>query len=95
MSPREQIDALMAAVGVEPLPAVLPCKKPKTHTIKLLVRWADDLTPVPMAAFEIYRGRPQYTADSVVKGKYSTKGVPPGTYRIFFPEIHESEIIEE
>lgn len=95
MTPREQIDALMAGINNLPPDAIVPCKKNKTHKISLLVRWEDDLTPVPTADFEIYRGKPQYTSDSIAKGKYSEKSVPPGTYRIFFPTIHANEIIEE
>lgn len=95
MTPREQINALMATVGNQPPDTVVPCKKNKTHWFKLLVRWEDDLSLVPTADFEIYRGKPQYTADLVAKGKYSEKNVPPGNYRIFFPDIDESEIIEE
>jgi len=94
MTPRQQIDALMLAVAEQPPDIVLPCKANKTHLFKIKVRWEDDLTPVPTANFEIYRGKAQYAADMVAKGKYEEKKVPPGTYRIFFPDIHESEIIE-
>lgn len=95
MTPRQQIDALMAGVGNQPPDLVVPCKANKTHWYKLLVRWEDDLSLVPTAAFEVYRGKPLHVSDSVAKGKYSETKVPPGNYRIFFPEIHESEIIEE
>jgi hypothetical protein len=95
MTPREQIDALMSGVADQPPDIVTACKANKTHWFKILVRWEDDLTPVPMASFEIYRGHPQYRADAVAKGKYGEKKVPPGNYRVFFNEIHEAEIIEE
>ena len=94
MSPRDQINALMNTVGNQPEDVVAPCKKNKTHTIQLLVRWQDDLTPVNSADFEIYRGKPLYTSDSVVKGKYKEKNVPPGNYKLFFPDIHADEIEE-
>ncbi len=94
MTPAEQIQALMAAVANQPPDVVVPCKANKTHTLKILVRWEDDLTPVPTANFEIYRGNLQHTADMVGKGKYGESKVPPGNYRIFFPDIDESEIVE-
>lgn len=94
-TPSEQIQALMANVANQPPDIVVPCKANKTHTLKILVRWEDDLTPVPTANFEIYRGKPQYLTDMVAKGKYSVSNAPPGTYRIFFPDIHDAEIIEE
>ncbi len=95
MTPREQIQALMAAVANQPPDIVVPCKANKTHTLQLLVRWDDDLKAVPTAAFEIYRGQAQYVADMVVKGKFSDKKAPPGSYRVVFPDIDESELIEE
>jgi hypothetical protein len=95
MTPRQQIDALMAAVDNQPPDIVMPCKTNKTHWFKILVRWEDDGIPVPAANFEIYRGKPQYTTDMVAKGKYGEKKVPPGSYRIFFPDIHDAEIVEE
>jgi hypothetical protein len=85
----------MQAVADQPPDAVAPCKANTTHWFKILVRWEDDLTPVPMASFEIHRGQPMYRTDAVAKGKYGEKHVPPGNYRIFFDEIHEAEIIEE
>ena len=94
MTPRQQIDALMAGVADTPPDIVVPCKANKTHWFKILVRWEDDLTPVPTADFEIYRGKPLYTSDMVAKGKYGEKNVPPGNYLIFFPSIHDAEIIE-
>ena len=84
----------MAGVGNQPDDIVIPCKANKVHTLKILVRWEDDLTPVPTANFEIYRGNSQYTTDMVAKGKYGESKVPPGSYQIFFPEIDESEIVE-
>jgi hypothetical protein len=95
MTPRQQIDALMAGVADQPPDIVVPCKAVNTHWFKILVRWEDDLTPVPTANFEIYRGHPQYAADIVAKGKYGQKSVPPGNYRMFFPDIHDAEIVEE
>ena len=95
MTPREQIQALMAAVANQPPDIVAPCKANKKHTLKLLVRWEDDLSAVPTAAFEIYRGQAQHVADMIVKGKFSEKQVPPGSYRVVFPDIDESELIEE
>ncbi len=84
----------MQGVADQPPDQVVPCKKNKTHWFKLLIRWEDDLTPVPMADFEIYRGKPLYTADVAGNGKYAEKAVPPGNYQIFFPSIDKSEIIE-
>ncbi|HWB83566.1 MAG TPA: hypothetical protein VG675_05475 [Bryobacteraceae bacterium] len=95
MNPSQQIAALMNGVANQPPDIVVPCKKNKTHSIKLLVRWEDNLAPVPMTDFKIFRGKTQYTSDSVAKGKYAEKKLPPGTYRLFFTEIDESEIIKE
>jgi hypothetical protein len=85
----------MAAVADQPPDLVVPCKANKTHTIAVLVRWADTLEPVPTTYFEIYRGKPNFVKDMTAKGKYGQKKVPPGSYRIFFPDLHEPEIIEE
>ena len=95
MTPRQQIDALMAGVADQPPDCVAPCKAVNTHWFKILVRWDDDLTPVPTASFEMYRGKAPFVSDMVAKGKYGQKNVPPGSYRIFFPDIHDAEIIEE
>jgi hypothetical protein len=95
VTPAEQITALMAGVADQPPDTVAPCKANQTHTISLLVRWEDDLAPVPSANFEIFRGSSKYATDMAAKGKFRQKKVPPGSYRIFFPDIHDSEIIEE
>jgi hypothetical protein len=95
VTPRQQIDALMQAVAEQPPDLVVPCKANKTHKIDLLLRWNDDLSPVPTANFEIYRGKTLFAADMVAKGKFAQKAVPPGSYRIVFPDIHDAEIIEE
>ena len=91
MTPQQQIDALMGAVADGPPDAIVPCKANQTHTIELLVRWEDDLSPVPTANFQ----KAAYDADMAAKGKFAKKKVPPGTYRIFFPDIDEAELIEE
>lgn len=95
MTPREQIQALLAAVANQPDDIVAPCKKNKVHTLKLKVHWEDDNKPVNTASFEIYRGQAQYAADVLVKGAFTDKKAPPGNYRLVFPDIDESEIIEE
>jgi hypothetical protein len=94
MTPRQQIDALMNAVQNQPPDIEVPCKQNKTHWFTILVRWEDDNTVVSTADFEIYRGEALHANDMVAKGKYGEKKVPPGNYRIFFPNIHDTEIIE-
>jgi hypothetical protein len=94
MTPQQQIRALMASVATPP-DVVAPCRANKTHTIDLLVRWEDDLSLVPTANFQIYRGNGMYLSDMVAKGRFGKRKVPPGTYRIFFPDIHDTEIVEE
>jgi hypothetical protein len=91
-SPAEQITALVQAFQEQPPDTVAPCKKNKVHTIDLTVIWKDDSTPVRMTDIEIHRGKATYVDDSIVKGKHKEKNVPPGTYRVFFPEIDASEI---
>lgn len=95
MTPQQQIAALMAAVADGPPDAVVPCKANQTHTISLLLRWEDDLSPVPTANFEVFRGTAAYDTDMAAKGKFAKTKVPPGIYRIFFPDIDEAELIEE
>jgi hypothetical protein len=95
MTPADQITALVAGFGENPPDTVAPCKKNKVHKIDLTVRWKDDLTPVQMTDIELHRGKPLYTSDSIVKGKYKEKNVPPGAYRVFFTEIDASEIEQE
>jgi hypothetical protein len=95
MTPQEQISALMAGVDEQPPDAVMPCKSKPTHTLQLLLRWEDDLSPVPSASFDIYKGGARFASDRVVKGKFTQKKVDAGGYRVFFPDIDQSEIVEE
>lgn len=95
MTPDQQITALMASVSDSPPDCVVPCKANTTHTLSLLLRWEDTLDPVPTANFRIFRGSSPHVSDMAAKGKYRQTKVPSGGYRIFFPEIHAAEIVEE
>ncbi|KPF46626.1 hypothetical protein IP87_12715 [beta proteobacterium AAP121] len=95
MTPQEQIAALMAGVDEQPPEAVTPCKAKPTHKLLLRLRWEDDLSPVPSAKFDIYKGAALFASDMVAKGVFTQKKVHAGSYRVFFPEIDESEIAEE
>lgn len=94
-SPGEQITALVSGFADSPPDGTLPCKKKKTHTIELTVRWKDDKKPVDLTDVKIYEGKNEHADDSVVKGKYKEKDLPPGTYKLIFPEIDASEIEQE
>jgi hypothetical protein len=95
MTPQEQIAALMAGVDEQPPEAVMPCAAKPTHKLQLLLRWEDDRSPVPSAKFEIYKGSARFASDMAAKGTFTQKKVHAGSYRVFFPDIDASEIVEE